>query len=101
MDDEVQRIRDRIHKAADEIQDHRMKLAEHELRLNSLSADVIDLRDAMATGEHLSSVEERIKIKLDHMAQTIAPIQRGVTAVVWLIISALIVALLGLLLQPR
>jgi hypothetical protein len=90
-----------MHKLADELQEHRMKLAEHELRLNAMSADIIDLRDTMATGEQLANAVITLTLKIDHLRDMITPIRRGVNAVVWLLVSSIIVALLGLLVMPR
>lgn len=98
MSDELQKVRERLHKLADDQQEHRMKIAEHELRLSALAADVLDMRDSAATRDQLASLEALLTLKLDQLAKTIEPIRSGINKLVWVIVVAILMALLGLVL---
>lgn len=99
MDEEFQRMRERMHKITDTLQEHRLKIGEHDLRLDAAGAEILNLQDTMATSEQLESARAMLTVKLDHLADTIEPITRGIYWAVALILGGVLLALLGLVLR--
>lgn len=99
--DEEQRLRDRLHKLADMVFVHEGQLGEHNVLLTSLGQQVEALKATVATKEHVDAAVSIMSLKLDHLVGDVAPIKRGIAQVVWLILSVVILAVLGLvLLRP-
>lgn len=101
MEGELERMRDRVHKIADELQEHRLKIGEHELRLTTVAADVSDLHETMATSDQLDSVKQTLTLKLDHLTETVSPLRRGLNWAVGLILSGVLLAVLNLVLRSQ
>ena len=98
-EDDAERIRNRVHRMADTLQRHELLLAKHDQRLQSTEDDVKDLRGSMATSEQLRNAVSNIELKLTNLHDAINPIRRGVNAVVWLILSSIVLAVLALVLR--
>lgn len=96
-DAELQRIRERMHKIADDVQEHRMKIGECLIRISQNEKAVTDLRESMATSEQLENAVNLMTVKMSSLQQSIDPIRRGVNAVVMLIVTTLVGAILALL----
>lgn len=108
---EVDRLRARLHKLADMLQVHEVRLGEHTIMLTVMREAMESLRqtsvtraafeaaiNGMATKLDLFHTEH--SLKLDHIREEIAPIRSGIRWAVGLVLTAVIVALLGLIIKP-
>lgn len=84
LEQEMARQRDRSHKLVDTVQGQEGRVARVEWDVGELKGDMAKL----ATAEQLK-----------HLTDTLDPIRRGVYGVVWLTLSAVIVAILALILR--
>lgn len=98
-EEEAQRIANRVHRLADTVQRHELALAKQLQRIETTEGDVKDLRDSMATSEQLKSAVSNIDLRFTHLHDAIDPIRKGVYALVWLILSSIVIAVLALVLR--
>lgn len=108
INDEILKVRDRIHKLADTVQIHETKIAQHDVLIHAHTSALESVR--MSTREHVDSAVKMIELtiesavnqttlKLQALQDDLAPIKRGVYWVVTLIIGSVIAAVLALVLK--
>lgn len=108
-DERIDQLRARVHKLADTVQGHDGQLIQINTVVPLMSKQFEALRADAATRESVSSLfnalqakidanSERYELKLLQIQSKLDPIQKGVYAVVWLVFSAIILAILGLVL---
>lgn len=96
---EFARLRDRLHKQADEIQRHDGKLIEHALEIANVKTDLASMRASMATSEQLKAAVELLTEKLANLGRQTASVQTGINWAVGLILGTVLLAILALVLK--
>lgn len=99
MEDELGRIRDRLHKLTDVIQVHEGQLAAHAVAVRELEKDVQDLQTRTATREQLDHAHRSVTQQLDHLKEDLAPMKRGIQWAVALIVGGFIAALISIVMR--
>jgi len=97
MTDELARLRDRLHNLADKSQAQENRLLALEITTARNGEDVKHLATTMATSESLLAAVTTLTLKIDHLADTIAPVQRAVYWAATVVVGSVGLALLGLL----
>lgn len=99
----MESMRARIHKLSDLVQSHEGSLREHGVRIQVIAEEVSDVRNHSATRDQLEALHREnilrhaaIETKVDNLKDDLVPIKNGISKVVWLVISAVILALLTL-----
>lgn len=95
------RVRDRVHKLADTVQAQTLTLAEHALMLRTLEKDQAAMLRTMATSEQLANRAALIDAKLDSIREMVEPIRRGINWAIGLVLTAVIVAVLSLIIKSH
>jgi Mg2+ and Co2+ transporter CorA len=103
MNDEDPHLEARIHRLADAHQETRMQVRETAMRMTMVEKDLANVKATAVTTQQLSSFSENIGLRLDTVkahqetANTaITAIQDVINRVAWIIVAAVIAALLGL-----
>lgn len=94
LEDEVGRLRDRIHKLADHAQGIDNQLLEHKLVLGQLEVRVTNHATTMATNEALLGAVTTLTLKIEHLADVVEPIKKAVYWTASLIVGATILTLI-------
>lgn len=111
----------RVYKIADQVHTHEVKMGEHGVLIDVMTTHVEGLRSTMATRDQLSSAEKTIKaemttavsaakeqlenavglmtLKVQYVHDDLEPIKRGVYGVVWLVVGAVVIALIALVVK--
>lgn len=92
---ELLRVRARMHRLADQVQSHEMKIAENALHIGILQDQTV----VMATRDQLSNVTAQLTLKLEHLATAVTTVQNGINWAIGLILSAVGLAVLSLILR--
>jgi hypothetical protein len=111
---EFDSVRARIHKLADQVQAHEVKMGEHGVLITvlnehyqraatkeNLEAAIAATRShidlAVATqNTHIDAKVMAVKSDIGKLTERLDPIARGITGLIWLVIIAVVGALLGL-----
>jgi hypothetical protein len=110
--EEINKVRDRMHKLADTVQHHESKLAQHDIVLANLAQTVESVRGQMSTREQLESAVVLFTLRLDKAVSEMTlkllevhtdldPIKRGIHWAVGLILTTVILAILALVIKGR
>lgn len=94
--EEVERIRERLHKFADMVTSHEAKIGAHEVLLKALTDGYSTLGSRMASREQLEGHMNLINAELGHIREDIAPMKKAINWAAAIVIGAVILALLGL-----
>lgn len=97
--DELARTRERLHKINDMVQSHEVKLGEHSILLTMFAGELETLKQNVATKEHVEAGVTALTLKLDNLADKVAPIRSGVHWLVILVLGAVVTAILTLVLR--
>ncbi len=108
--DELNKVRDRIHKLAGTVQGHEIKIAQHEVLMNTLSHTVESVRAQMSTREQLEAAVVLFGLRLDKAVSEMSlkltdvhtdldPIKRGIYWAVGLILATVILAIVALVIK--
>lgn len=116
INDDLVALRARVHKLSDLVQGHEGDLREHKTVLQQHGRQLDTMTAQMATREQLTNavtgMSERldrfhgenslklqnVELKLTGIADSINPIRSGIMRLVWLIIAAIVAAVLGAIL---
>jgi len=92
-------MRERMHKISDMVQAHDGRLLEHTLLITMLTDKVTALSEGSATSSQLQQATETLTLKFDHLTEMLKPIQKGLYVAVGLILTAVLVAVLALVIR--
>lgn len=107
---EVEKLRERVFKLADDLRMHDVQIGEHGVLIRVLTTQLEALRMTGASREQVEQLETRlgqqiasnlvtVTLKVQHVHDDLAPIQRGIYWAVTLIIGVVILALLALVVK--
>lgn len=106
-DDEVDKLRARLHNMADMLQTHEVKLGQHDIQISANVTSLEQVRRSAATGEQLQNAVEQFGLKLQLATEQMGsklqlvhsdldPIRRGIYWGVGIILASVIAAIMGL-----
>ncbi len=96
---EFDRLRDRVHKVADEVQGHEFKLHDHAIELKNLKEAMDTIRATGATAVQLANTTAVIELKLDTVKETLSAIKGVMWWTAALLGGAFITALWNLIVK--
>lgn len=110
MEDEVLKVRDRLHKLADDMQIIKTKSAEHEIKIGMLTTQVSSLSSQTATreqldaavlqlGEKVTNAVTLMSVQIKSIADDIAPIKKGIYWAIGIVLSSILLAVMALVLR--
>lgn len=70
--DELERLRSRLHKLADNVQVIMGRLGEHDLRIGALTAELQTTRADMATAAQVKGAVELLTVKIENVEKTMS-----------------------------
>lgn len=98
-------IRARYYKLIQMVQAHEGRFGEHAQELRTHTRQLDSLTQTTVTKEQLNHAVETLTLKLGHEAKSlheaIDPVRHGIYWVVALVLGAMLLALVGLVLQPH
>lgn len=97
----VEGYRQRVHSMADKLQGYWGDVLVCQGQFKRLDEDFREFRRTVATEDKLTSAVDLLTTKIDHLNETVKPLRDAMAKVVWLVISLVIVAVLGLVIIQR
>ena len=108
VDDELVKVRERIHKLNDIVQKHELVLHEHEIKYGGLKEQVTQLMAQTATrdqldaavlllGTNISSAVTHMSLQIKNISDDLTPIKKAIYWVVALVVGTCILAGLAFL----
>lgn len=98
-DDDLQKIRVRLHHISDTVHGHGMRLELHSLELVNIKKTIEGLEETMATSTQLESLSELMQVKLDHVSDELSAIRKVLLWAAGLILSAVVMAVVSLVVK--
>lgn len=98
-EDDIQKIRQRLHNISDTVHAHGMRLELQGLEITNVKKQVEGLQQSMATSQQLESASELVQLKLDHVAGEINQIKRFILGGIGITLTAVLVAVLSLVVR--
>ncbi len=110
LDEEILKVRERLHKLSDQVQVHEGKILGHDIKIEFAAQQVQALIAQTATreqldtatlslGEKLAASVALMTLQIQTIADDIAPLRKGIYWIVTLVLGAVVLAVLTLVLR--